>query len=184
MSSINGSIPAQAGKPSPMWTITSGCSVYPRAGGETGSVISFQIRSPGLSPRRRGNPCRTHPEERQEGSIPAQAGKPASPVRPRRLRRVYPRAGGETESVLINDRCKAGLSPRRRGNPEGCRQERRRLRSIPAQAGKPTAGSLRRDIAGVYPRAGGETLLAQLQTAFEAGLSPRRRGNLAKALSG
>ena len=82
--SLDGSIPAHAGKPTQASFFAIIRWVYPRACGETGRTGCGGQRSRGLSPRMRGNlraalrpPCRP-------GSIPAHAGKPAGHYRQRR----------------------------------------------------------------------------------------------------
>ena len=67
-----GSIPAQAGEPVRVLRTRS----IPAIGGGTISESSSPLRSPGLSPRRRGNPVETYPLQYRLGSIPAQAGEP------------------------------------------------------------------------------------------------------------
>ena len=92
------------------------------------------------------------------GSIPAQAGEPITKEHATTYQRVYPRAGGGTQIETLDKTREAGLSPRRRGNPQG--------------------GCLRIPLPGVYPRAGGGTSNTPTNGQFLWGLSPRRRGNL------
>ena len=70
-----------------------------------------------------------------------------------------------------------GLSPRGRGNRSSPVALACWRRSIPAWAGKPRSPASNRTALRVYPRVGGETLLAELRTVAKAGLSPRGRGN-------
>ena len=70
-----------------------------------------------------------------------------------------------------------GLSPRVRGNP---RIEARPVRvggSIPACAGEPGGADHSPDVAGVYPRVCGGTVLEDTDGSEPKGLSPRVRGN-------
>ena len=89
------SIPASAGKPS-SWRATGERSrVYPRVRGEADVPPCDLLCQVGLSPRPRGslaNPLRL---PSGSGSIPASAGKPGYPCKPRPLVRVYPRVRGE-----------------------------------------------------------------------------------------
>ena len=71
----------------------------------------------------------------------------------------------------------SGLSPRGRGNRGSGEWRRRRARSIPAWAGKPPRAGLGTGPVAVYPRVGGETLLAISVSITTNGLSPRGRGN-------
>ena len=114
--SRSGSIPAQAGEPASAGANSKAAGVYPRAGGGTQTVLSWDDYDQGLSPRRRGNrvprhvlaPCqglsprrRGNPHDVRQhigiyGSIPAQAGEPHSSETTPPGYRVYPRAGGGT----------------------------------------------------------------------------------------
>ena len=136
----------------------------------------------GLSPRRRGNRGGDHRCRLGSGSIPAQAGEPKSRSSRERRTRVYPRAGGGTFDEASVRAAHTGLSPRRRGNRVGNRPDDVVIGSIPAQAGEPRPPSTPWSRSGVYPRAGGGTVQGRLVRAEGAGLSPRRRGNLAQSL--
>ena len=153
-----GSIPAQAGEPSAATVATPIIRVYPRAGGGTDVNPVNACSSTGLSPRRRGNPRRPLPPGGHRGSIPAQAGEPATGTSTCRSSRVYPRAGGGTTNAARGYTNAMGLSPRRRGNPG------------------PNGNSSRPP--RVYPRAGGGTAVSTAPSEMTKGLSPRRRGNL------
>ena len=93
------------------------------------------------------------------------------------LEEVYPRACGGTDCVPYFLSLAFGLSPRLRGNPLRRLPFRRRLRSIPAPAGEPSAPVTLRAEFGVYPRACGGTQYAVVDPEPDAGLSPRLRGN-------
>ncbi len=111
------------------------------------------------------------------GSIPAWAGKPSGWYSGTRALRVYPRVGGETEELLRLKHITGGLSPRGRGNLRFLQRSDTRLGSIPAWAGKPTAGCSCPSAAWVYPRVGGETTGYDPAPVGASGLSPRGRGN-------
>ena len=149
-----GSIPAQAGKPSPCGRSLMGVRVDPRAGGEAGLLLLVFNNTNGRSPRRRGSPNQRKPmRSLQEGSIPAQAGKPSA------LDRAHACASGR------------GRSPRRRGS-----------RCVPSsrQTVDPRAGgeAVRvRHACGVDPRAGGEASCLRRRAQAATGRSPRRRGS-------
>ena len=49
--------------------------------------------------------------------------------------------------------------------------------SIPARAGKPEVGLPLAECTGVYPRTGGETIIATRYAKEQPGLSPHGRGN-------
>ena len=70
-----------------------------------------------------------------------------------------------------------GLSPRTRGNRTTGRGKRRRVGSIPANAGEPPCRRTHPRRCWVYPRARGGTAAPTSLTATGWGLSPRTRGN-------
>ena len=72
------SIPAWAGKPTPLWPPLACRQVYPRVGGETPSPRRWPRPGCGLSPRGRGNPQAREGAADDPRSIPAWAGKPAT----------------------------------------------------------------------------------------------------------
>ena len=174
--------------------------VYPRACGGTPPPGSPQTMKRGLSPRLRGNQLRLTRSDERLGSIPAPAGEPQRRRRKKPWRRVYPRACGGTISSTPTSPTGCGLSPRLRGNqPLGRLTSRRdglspRLRgnlvsvepltgvegSIPAPAGEPGLRRFQRGRERVYPRACGGTLGPRHAFRFNAGLSPRLRGNPGK----
>ena len=151
------SIPAWAGKPTPIEPMLLTRQVYPRVGGETGERLRSYLGMDGLSPRGRGNPVGRRARGGPGGSIPAWAGKPARGAGADPGPRVYPRVGGETSASAALRTSPKGLSPRGRGNPAGRAVRRGWKRSI--------------------PRVGGETAGALAAKAENAGLSPRGRGN-------
>ena len=172
-----GSIPAWAGKPRSSIRTECRSRVYPRVGGETKDTRSAVSVALGLSPRGRGNHAGAWSAGRIGGSIPAWAGKPPQRLRSTPTTRVYPRVGGETSSCQGSGAQVKGLSPRGRGNPGTPDTVATYTRSIPAWAGKPTRLTRLRVRPRVYPRVGGETMLAPSWTGARPGLSPRGRGN-------
>ena len=151
-----GSIPARAGKPRP---------------------VVGQQDFPGSIPRVRGNPGEGAAHVFGNGSIPARAGKPQSWGAPSRMRRVYPRACGETQDCRDIHVDQKGLSPRVRGNPRAVVECDIPIGSIPARAGKPCSRAAFETLVRVYPRACGETGLNNVLNVCREGLSPRVRGN-------
>ena len=96
-----GSIPAWAGEPRLILSLSFPCWVYPRVGGGTMAwSASFPVEE-GLSPRGRGNLLMLPVRFAWRRSIPAWAGEP--PTRPRASfpYRVYPRVGGGTPPALV-----------------------------------------------------------------------------------
>ena len=112
-----GSIPAWAGKPSPISSGLWVSAVYPRVGGETVKEMGEARKAAGLSPRGRGNRSERNRDRKPAGSIPAWAGKPVPRYACISIHAVYPRVGGETLHRLPGQTLTLGLSPRGRGNP-------------------------------------------------------------------
>ena len=137
------SIPACAGEPSSTCRLTVPGSVYPRVCGGTLRGLHAADSDPGLSPRVRGNLIRARRCSSGQGSIPACAGEPALPGRPRRRQAVYPRVCGGTHQSALAIAEFGGLSPRVRGNPWDGVDVRVQSRSIPACAGEPSAARAR-----------------------------------------
>ena len=177
-STPNGPIPARAGEPCSSSRCTTRTRAYPRAGGGTIGEKGLAEDYQGLSPRGRGNLPGGHGRDVARGPIPARAGEPCHPLRRATGTRAYPRAGGGTPSSPSVAICRAGLSPRGRGNPDELRPCRQWNGPIPARAGEPTSGSWRGSPRWAYPRAGGGTTPFAAHVRVSAGLSPRGRGNL------
>ena len=139
--------------------------------------VNNGLHTIGLSPRLRGNHQIDGRRTDEERSIPAPAGEP--PVWPVSSwsEPVYPRACGGTRYRLPDQGIGGGLSPRLRGNR--CEKDALSsvLRSIPAPAGEPIAGTAPSSRTAVYPRACGGTASAPFVSQIAPGLSPRLRGN-------
>ena len=111
-----GSIPACAGKPSPVPEGDYGEGVYPRVCGEAVSKPKRETSGGGLSPRVRGSPYDARATRLRGGSIPACAGKPKGSEQWVFGHRVYPRVCGEASVRWSRVVVIAGLSPRVRGS--------------------------------------------------------------------
>ena len=173
-----GSIPACAGEPCPAAAGSRIGRVYPRVCGGTSESACAPLCGAGLSPRVRGNRRLNACFAAVAGSIPACAGEPRLPSRPRHTRRVYPRVCGGTglgQWIVV---CRQGLSPRVRGNRRPSSPACACSGSIPACAGEPTQCRSPRPRWRVYPRVCGGTDAALAATLMVYGLSPRVRGNL------
>ena len=112
------------------------------------------------------------------GLSPRGAGEPGLTTLMYSRERVYPRVGGGTFNVDVNDKIDAGLSPRGRGNPYRFHPVLRWPWSIPAWAGEPLTEPQARCPLPVYPRVGGGTISHSGFGRLPVGLSPRGRGNL------
>ena len=152
-------------------------SVYPRACGGTLSLWSWCSSLRGLSPRVRGNLAGFQWERIRPGSIPARAGEPERRARTSTVSRVYPRACGGTPVPCRSDTNSTGLSPRVRGNRRRAGLATAAMGSIPARAGEPLGNGAMGGVSRVYPRACGGTGGSTRPADWQAGLSPRVRGN-------
>ena len=132
-----GSIPACAGEPHDCAAEPLQPAVYPRVCGGTDHRVGHPGIAHGLSPRVRGNLCRSIQRHRFARSIPACAGEPPRVCGDRCLTKVYPRVCGGTPRFLAAQQVGTGLSPRVRGNRRHHRRRPSIVRSIPACAGEP-----------------------------------------------
>ena len=96
-------------------------------------------------------------------------------------RGVYPRVRGGTDSQIPRRAEPRGLSPRARGNPNRGMYGGPNPGSIPACAGEPEVLTLAPDRRAVYPRVRGGTRQNLRRRLSANGLSPRARGNPARA---
>ena len=179
---LTGSIPARAGEPLRRSPSPTQRWVYPRACGGTVMVAGSWTRSPGLSPRVRGNLTPAVSRMDLPRSIPARAGEPLQHRGAGGDAGVYPRACGGTGLLQPTGQDADGLSPRVRGNPQLDVRQVLVDRSIPARAGEPRHADHPLEVDRVYPRACGGTSISTARTVRPPGLSPRVRGNLERAV--
>ena len=151
------SIPACAGEPGRVAGHRSPRGVYPRLCGGTWRQAAQAAGRPGLSPPVRGNPAPAPDAAAAGGSIPACAGEPGRQRGGAGGRGVYPRLCGGTWKRQMSALGPAGLSPPVRGNRNRGIIRTRRVRSIPACAGEPTAALTAVKRVEVYPRLCGGT---------------------------
>ena len=173
-----GSIPAWAGKPRSRVTASGSWRVHPRVGGEARASDAAPTDTSGPSPRGRGSLRQAVADRPVLGSIPAWAGKPEPWCRPRGMRRVHPRVGGEAQPCRRHAQDRHGPSPRGRGSLPGREARPERLGSIPAWAGKPCSCCRPGSDRPVHPRVGGEACRGPVGFDLRAGPSPRGRGSL------
>ena len=139
-----GTIPAPAGKPNCPLLRDRSLGDYPRACGETVTMLPWPASHSGLSPRLRGNRDRLILPAVAGGTIPAPAGKPVVDPGRCELHRDYPRACGETVLASGDSTDRKGLSPRLRGNQTSPCGTNSVDGTIPAPAGKPTTARFRK----------------------------------------
>ena len=117
---------------------------------------------PGLSPRGRGKHGTQYARMMYRRSIPAWAGETVHAAEVRNSHRVYPRVGGG--KLVIGS------------------VNRRSIGSIPAWAGETLSEANLPVHYEVYPRVGGGNGQMLSQATSIAGLSPRGRGKLVRAV--
>ena len=152
-----GSIPADAGEPSPLQS-------SPSAG-------------PGRSPRTRGSPEPGFHEARARRSIPADAGEPSTPETSTAEPRVDPRGRGGAGAMGAMAAQFEGRSPRTRGSRLPRSAVRQYPGSIPADAGEPVVPRRLTGKPGGDPGGGGGAGAPIDAPRCPRGLSPRTRGS-------
>ncbi len=125
----------------------------------------------------RGSRLGQHGDDRLAGSIPADAGEPASTSAPSATRRVDPRGCGGAASWSEYDVPMMGRSPRMRGSRDRRRLKARDHGSIPADAGEPRRLARWRLWQGVDPRGCGGAGRDRAASPRRVGRSPRMRGS-------
>ncbi len=171
------SIPACAGEPANNGQVRVMVEVYPRVCGGAFADVDPTAGAVGLSPRVRGSPAGPYPTWSSRRSIPACAGEPVQHPPAHQHHQVYPRVcGGAWNRPIIGTK-DSGLSPRVRGSPTAEQFYTGEYRSIPACAGEPFVGLLRRKRERVYPRVCGGASRPGGGVSCGPGLSPRVRGS-------
>ena len=171
-----GNIPAHAGKTQSPWPYRHPSKEHPRARGETCSQL-YPRSSRTEHPRARGeNPrCLPRGSERQ-WNIPAHAGKTEGILAATRSCAEHPRARGENLTDFAARSGETGTSPRTRGKHSVGLALAKRLRNIPAHAGKTSATPSRNLPNAEHPRVRGENSGMGLVRRLKRGTSPRARG--------
>ena len=172
-----GSIPAHAGEPGIVVSVTSYVGVYPRPRGGARPKKNRRTARSGLSPPTRGSHVRARPDLRSHGSIPAHAGEPDPSGEGEPLLPVYPRPRGGAQVSSATTIATVGLSPPTRGSLCRHAMSIATSRSIPAHAGEPLKGDGGAPGETVYPRPRGGALFGFCAWYDIAGLSPPTRGS-------
>ena len=149
---------------------------HPRACGENGRRVVLQLTPAGSSPRVRGKPARRVELDCLARLIPARAGKTRTRWRARAAPWAHPRACGENLTGKTAEADVAGSSPRVRGKRHALCPFQRRVRLIPARAGKTRTYSSASRGSAAHPRACGENATWSLTSTPTLGSSPRVRG--------
>ena len=149
-------IPAHAGKTRGLVGHCEALAAHPRSRGENkASTVSSRICI-GSSPLTRGKRARAAHLRAAHGLIPAHAGKTLTFVSWLFLISAHPRSRGENQAVPYVRACIPGSSPLTRGKRTLCRRVGRRLRLIPAHAGKTQAPARELRVLRAHPRSRGE----------------------------
>ncbi len=173
-----GPIPACAGEPCDLNGLFHDLRAYPRVCGGTRREGASTARLSGLSPRMRGNHNGQDFVLIAPGPIPACAGEPRNRGYSLTACRAYPRVCGGTALAPHLLEVIGGLSPRVRGNPPALVRGDYLPGPIPACAGEPLFLFRSVIILRAYPRVCGGTTHQSIYAIYDAGLSPRVRGNL------
>ena len=132
----------------------------------------------GSSPLTRGKRREDLDSNREDGLIPAHAGKTATNRLSQISAGAHPRSRGENTLNLGSGAAFVGSSPLTRGKQEGPARRERPGRLIPAHAGKTSRRRCRRSPGGAHPRSRGENPRVALKTSAISGSSPLTRGKL------
>ena len=173
---VEGLIPAWAGKTARLTSRRPQPRAHPRVGGENSDWDTMDGRAGGSSPRGRGKRCAGWSGKPPGRLIPAWAGKTPDRSVDGGRAAAHPRVGGENTISLSGPSVTAGSSPRGRGKP---RREHGCVDSdglIPAWAGKTRAAGSLASGRGAHPRVGGENFCPDPSMSAESGSSPRGRG--------
>ena len=149
---------------------------HPRSRGENGGVLGELEAHGGSSPLTRGKPLVQARRIREEGLIPAHAGKTTRPMRPPSRLEAHPRSRGENTTAALIGALTPGSSPLTRGKQLRVRAYRLRFGLIPAHAGKTQARPRRHRHCPAHPRSRGENDIVTRGTVAKAGSSPLTRG--------
>ena len=149
---------------------------HPRACGENLAQPGEDTASAGSSPRVRGKPRRLFEDADGGRLIPARAGKTLASSSRTTPVVAHPRACGENDLVIDQEKSFDGSSPRVRGKLTGTLKSFFTGRLIPARAGK--TNPVRREASRprAHPRACGENAPLWNGTLASEGSSPRVRG--------
>ena len=171
-----GLIPTHAGKTFRRAGRCSSHRAHPHSCGENFGLRGRGPRNGGSSPLMRGKLAAEGLDRRAARLIPAHAGKTGA-VRWSRFRcRAHPRSRGENIDLWAQIYLLDGSSPLARGKLPGVRIPERRLRLIPAHAGKTSGGPPRSRRSPAHPRSRGENDICLSMGTEGRGSSPLTRG--------
>ena len=151
-----GLIPAHAGKTLPRDSLQRGRRAHPRSRGENDYFQVADAVDAGSSPLTRGKRRRCFVHTKQQGLIPAHAGKTVRCQRCPAGVAAHPRSRGENNNVTCVSLVSRGSSPLTRGKRIRAWCMRNRAGLIPAHAGKTQSYFKPLSRAWAHPRSRGE----------------------------
>ena len=181
---VEGLIPAHAGKTRGTGASRRGAGAHPRSRGENSHANNMARRAQGSSPLTRGKPVRVRGCGVRRGLIPAHAGKTPGPAARSGSGRAHPRSRGENASSRSTVMPRSGSSPLTRGKRVGGEAGRVRHGLIPAHAGKTIQTTVQTVAGWAHPRSRGENLGGGRRPPGRRGSSPLTRGKPAGRAAG
>ena len=169
-------IPAHAGKTCRCLSCLRRPRAHPRSRGENKRVRGELGEIKGSSPLTRGKPHLCAHLEMRLRLIPAHAGKTQWRSRTWQPSEAHPRSRGENRTMTLRLERDGGSSPLTRGKRDLQRRLIRRVRLIPAHAGKTRSRRSELRTWGAHPRSRGENVGYSLEAAPISGSSPLTRG--------
>ena len=171
-------IPAHAGKTSSEPLSLASRPAHPHSRRENRPMTIVRPIHTDSSPLTRGKRIRLASTRSHFRLIPAHAGKTLT-RRPSRSRaRAHPRSLGENHARRCQPHAPSGSSPLTRGKHDGPHRSIRRIRLIPAHAGKTILATYRLLPIRAHPRSLGENTMVRTEASAEFGSSPLTRGKL------
>ena len=169
-------IPAHAGKTLRAHAWMGPRPAHPRSRGENRTPIYTGIITDGSSPLTRGKPGIHHGTPVKLRLIPAHAGKTRLAASCSSTERAHPRSRGENPAPSLGSAPRAGSSPLTRGKPHRFTISRKKMRLIPAHAGKTSSLSRGTVRPLAHPRSRGENVATTYTVGTRRGSSPLTRG--------
>ena len=173
---IVGSSPLTRGKRRSCHRVSWRGGLIPAHAGKTRHAsMRFEVVA-GSSPLTRGKPPRALAYPRRDGLIPAHAGKTAQVCVGHFRCPAHPRSRGENTTESARSQARRGSSPLTRGKHDGPHRGIRRVRLIPAHAGKTLWGRFPPPVPPAHPRSRGENPTYMGALTVAPGSSPLTRG--------
>ena len=154
--SVDGLIPAHAGKTPSGSPYAASSPAHPRSRGENGFARLTAVGLSGSSPLTRGKRVHRREGRRTRRLIPAHAGKTTVGDGVHFAVPAHPRSRGENAAGIASVALTQGSSPLTRGKPSSSRWQTTLRRLIPAHAGKTPSRWPSALMMAAHPRSRGE----------------------------